>query len=978
MGEENPEQGYQAAQVLFQQQRYAESLALLDRLLNSHPGAPELHYARALCLSRLGRLGEAVQTCDRLIRDFRHENAQRLKVQILTRQASPHAPVARVQEPGRYAQPGKARGKPVLLGAVALAAAVVLMGLGMLLGRGTTGPEERRARDAATLPPPSPATTAPPLHRGFALLASSVGSTYHVEDVAAFAEQGGFALVIVDWAWITHHWEQTRFDELQTLVAALHAKGIRTAAMYRPRFLSDPTVPTQTKADGSNAFSHGYQINYFDPAARQWGIEWGTRILRQCPVFDELIIYNPLNLDDSPAAREQLARNPHARDDAIWTFMEEARAAWQAVRPGIQTGVVAMPSPEFWERGSNCFDSAYPFFVLRDHTPIEEELRNFRVMRTSMGDTLKAVLAKVTWESGERVSPERLRDFQAAAQTENIPHVFWTLETLADPARYSPRETAEALAVDEDRLAALFATAPPAPAVTVTRAQVDELFNTIDKFDTNEQKAENIKRLADLAKSADPEMAEYLLQQGQDIVLDTSRGINQRWMICYVLSDSGDERTVPVLNRVLREDPSPLVRGVAACALGSFSSPEALAALEQAPLAERDPGVLREIARSRERQEQLRTHAGGPATSAPPPATHEPALTLPFDEARAEKLPWPHQSPDMQPADAERLARDVWVINDFPIFQGDQEGRNCYFHAAFDVVLPNGTPIYAVKDGWVKAIRHSTVYIADARDGAPCYGWEYTHLGNFQVREGEFIKRGACVGEVQFEGLEHIHLANVFSEGPYWGAWHYYCAPNAHFACTDTEPPVIASVHFFKNNTDEAFPIDASGLVTVTGDVDIVAAIRDPGEMARSRENGFGDRLGVDRLDYAIHRAEDTDALVRRRSFEFSRLYIKKAYDNPEFNTRQTALVFKHWALFEGHRARYDKTLSYYIITNCAGDKPPQTVNTVDGNHCWRTGARNTEGVPLFPDGEYAISIEATDFAGNRAEQTFRVNVRNP
>ena len=76
--------------------------------------------------------------------------------------------------------------------------------------------------------------------------------------------------------------------------------------------------------------------------------------------------------------------------------------------------------------------------------------------------------------------------------------------------------------------------------------------------------------------------------------------------------------------------------------------------------------------------------------------------------------------------------------------------------------------------------------------------------------------------------------------------------------------------------------------------------------------------------------------------------------------------------------ARYDKTLSYYIITNCAGDKPPQTVNTVDGNHCWRTGARNTEGVPLFPDGEYAISIEATDFAGNRAEQTFRVNVRNP
>jgi hypothetical protein len=143
-----------------------------------------------------------------------------------------------------------------------------------------------------------------------------------------------------------------------------------------------------------------------------------------------------------------------------------------------------------------------------------------------------------------------------------------------------------------------------------------------------------------------------------------------------------------------------------------------------------------------------------------------PYLTFPYAQQSFEPLPWPHQAPDLTPQEIELLNQQVWVINDFPLYQADEEGWPRYFHGGLDIVLDNGTPIYAMKDGWVKFLDYlsGTIAITDMPGDEPSYGWEYTHLGNFQVEVGDFVTAGTFIGEVDFpQGLAHIHLTKDFS-----------------------------------------------------------------------------------------------------------------------------------------------------------------------------------------------------------------------
>ncbi|MHC4647980.1 MAG: DNRLRE domain-containing protein, partial [Planctomycetota bacterium] len=162
-----------------------------------------------------------------------------------------------------------------------------------------------------------------------------------------------------------------------------------------------------------------------------------------------------------------------------------------------------------------------------------------------------------------------------------------------------------------------------------------------------------------------------------------------------------------------------------------------------------------------------------------------PDLTFPYEQASMEPLPWPHQAPGLTAQQIELLNQQVWIINDFPLYQADEAETMRYFHGGLDIVLDNGTPTYAMKDGWVKVADANTIVIADTPGDEACYAWQYTHLGNLQVQVGDFVTAGTLIGQVDFYGLAHIHLAKVFSEAPYWGNWHYMCMPNGHFTYID-------------------------------------------------------------------------------------------------------------------------------------------------------------------------------------------------
>lgn len=285
---------------------------------------------------------------------------------------------------------------------------------------------------------------------GIAILASNIGSTYPVEPLVEFIDNCGFSIVVVDWAWITYHWDRTDFEKLNKLIRTLKTKGIEVPAMYRPRFLSNPTVPTQVKENGLRAFSHGYHICFSSEESREWGYSWGEKILEKCPEFDEIIIYNPLDICECPQCQYNRSKDRYAQ---VWNFLAEARKVWRQKKPSVKLGVVYMPEyKDFWERGINIIDSARPFLYLREDIDIKKNIDDVKAIHNILGNKVKASLAKITWGKDDKVSKEKLSNFTQLAQQNKISYFFWTFDTLFLSSKYNPREVSQILDLDYNRI----------------------------------------------------------------------------------------------------------------------------------------------------------------------------------------------------------------------------------------------------------------------------------------------------------------------------------------------------------------------------------------------------------------------------------------------------------------------------------------------------------------------------------------------
>lgn len=704
------------------------------------------------------------------------------------------------------------------------------------------------------LPVAAVAAADPNPSRGIALLASDIGHDLPVTNLLELVEKGGFAPVIIDWAWISYHWDRTDFKAVRELARRLRDRNIEAAAMYRPRFLQNPSVPEQVNADGSPAFSHGHYPCFSSPAARQWAERWGEKILAEWPELHEIIIYNPLDLCQCPDCARAKRDDPYV---LIWRFLAEAKSAWRQISPTVKLGVVSVPDTRFWLRGSNIVDVARPFLSVREVADMNANVADIVAVQRILGVRAGAPLAKVTWGADESISTKCLSGFQRITQAQHLPYVLWTFDELFLSAKYDPATVAAALNLDYRRLEG---------------------------------------PLRALRKSA-----------GSPAAAQTAK----------------------------------VERAVTSAPLPQSSHTPAK------PHAERD--------------------------------SLSPALTLPTPEPKIEKLLWPHQPPGLSPHAVEELNRQVWVINNNPLYQADERGTWCYFHGGLDIVLTNGAKIYAIKDGWVKAIANSVIAVADAAGGQPCYGWSYAHLGKFRVREGDFVKQGTLLGEVDFHGLPHTHLDKVFSQAPYWRSWRYVCFPDDHFAFSDDEPPTIKMpFYLFEHNRERQFAPQANGSVAVRGDVDIVVAMRDGGEFAHSKDSGFGDRLAVTRIEYTITPQSRAAEARHYFSFDFRKLRWKSGSELSAraYNTALVRIVFKHYAAF-GIPPNGHQTFSYYIISHFPGDKPPTELDFAFNNCCWQTAARAQSEAPLYPDGDYTLEVTAFDSHDNKSTQSMKVTVDN-
>ena len=819
--------------------------------------------------------------------------------------------------------------------------------------------------------------------RGIVLLSSEIGHETPVEEIRSFVRACQIEAVVIDYAWITYHWDQTDSQTVAALIEGLRQDGVDVAAMYRPRTLEPNILGIKYAMDenGQIAPDHN-ELCFADEGSKRWAAAWGTRMLQVFPSLDKVIIYNLRPACFCPQCRERGADYYNAQ------FLAFCRSEWQRVRPNAQVGHAGI-GMEYAEQ----VDFFCPFLSVNREgsAPYDptREIAALVAMKANSGGKSVVPLANIYWADATNNGTQDIVSAIEKCEQASLGYLLWYYRWIfhSDDLRYDVQSLIEALGGNWPDVSRWYTLNPPESwsyfesmeSSAGQRPQLSLQLTTGEQTVAAANDTVLISYLPDGSFWALPQLAISMNDTNRVLLffqlptLDPAAPINKAELVLdmknsampivypfdlvvHVVTASWDENNTSWNN----SPPLPASPSVTQ----QIGLPPAIVRIDVTDIARQW------FAGTRTNYGLLLKVAGA--------QNSEPDLPFPPTETSLEALPWPHQRPGLTGAEIDQLNRDVWVINDMPLYQSDEAGSWRYFHGGLDIVLDNGTGIHAMKEGWVKAIRDSSILIADAQGTSPSFGWEYTHLGNHQVHVGDFVTRGAFIGEVDFPtGLPHIHLGKIYSAGPYWGEWHYLCMPNGHFTYVDAEAPVIQRpFHFVRNNSDTVIPADAGGSVTLSGQVDIVVGIREPGLYARSKENGYGDRLAPARIEYLIAPVHSARRHVFR-SFDFRKLRIKMSLNALDYNTEQTKCVYKHWALFETSRPNWDKVFSYFIITNCPGDQAPATLSPGDQDFSWNTTALDARGEPIFPDDQYDIAVIAYDYAGNRLMETMRVNVVN-
>lgn len=363
----------------------------------------------------------------------------------------------------------------------------------------------------------------------------------------------------------------------------------------------------------------------------------------------------------------------------------------------------------------------------------------------------------------------------------------------------------------------------------------------------------------------------------------------------------------------------------------------------------------------------------------------EPTVIVYRTPPPAGKLPWPHHSPAFEPAQYQQMLDDLFIINNYGLMQGSAYTTTPYLHGALDVVLPNGTPIYAIYPGTVVAEIGSnefyrTLIVED--EGRPGYAWGYTHVNFFKVGVGDKVQQGTHLASVHFQGVEHIHLSRMRRvPGGQWTGWESIESlyPDSFFVYTDTEAPVFdGPLRYARNETPEFFLPAGDGPVLVSGEVDIVAGIRDGGEYARSKqpfagEARYGDRNAVMRLEYDIR---GNGVEVSATALDLRDGAISEA---PARAVSQALLLYyvAEQVKPAGPPAgNFNRRFSYYVLTNQVPGQP-FSVNPQLSANAWKTNELLPTGQPRFPNGDYVVTVRAYDHRGNLSVHSETVRVQN-
>jgi hypothetical protein len=283
-----------------------------------------------------------------------------------------------------------------------------------------------------------------------------------------------------------------------------------------------------------------------------------------------------------------------------------------------------------------------------------------------------------------------------------------------------------------------------------------------------------------------------------------------------------------------------------------------------------------------------------------------------------------------------------------------------YFHPGIDIMAPAGTPVYAIKAGYVKAVLtisaelHWRVAIGDSAGAAECDGWLYAHLdeGTIAVMEGEWIEEGQYLGDLVYwpvADFHHLHFVKIRNSGIVWSSdWEFIANPLDELeVIDDDQPPQFSNAYgtnLFAFCQNESASYFAEG-ETIAGDVDIICRVDD-------MINHFW-LLAPYRMEYRI----DGDSSIPWTN--------SVCFTGPLDWSNNIDVVYQDDSYCDS-RGDYDYRWYYFNLTNTDGDS---LIEASDRMRSWQTAN--------FQNGIYTVYARAYDRAGNVSTASMDISVAN-
>ena len=312
---------------------------------------------------------------------------------------------------------------------------------------------------------------------------------------------------------------------------------------------------------------------------------------------------------------------------------------------------------------------------------------------------------------------------------------------------------------------------------------------------------------------------------------------------------------------------------------------------------------------------------------------------------------------------------------DFPFPIGNsyaeiqQYGDTPYLHPGVDYLGDDYQEVYAVHDGFVKAVLTTgsapywRVAIANEDVATEVQGYLYAHLnqGSITVNVGDEVVAGDLLGTLypwNYYDFTHIHFARVFYTGSQWyGDW--WTTENSLLDVInfqDTIPPIFEDV--WENNRF-AFVNDNGNYLdpmVLTGEFDIIAKCHD---IANSEW-----RIDLHDLSYSLHPINNPDSILFEQfsyvyDFDLD-TYHSGTVDNMILNT-----IYSRDAICYSI-GNYVEREYYHIITNSNGDSlitEDDAVESFDSTQ--------------FPDNYYYFKVTARDASLNTTVDSMLVCFNN-